>query len=634
MSKTISHIIIALAVTLIIAPSALAGGFKDRCDEYNRYYGETGESTWLYGVFRQLSRQSAGMPLEEEGMTDVINVIKSNHDCNDFTLNGLLRMIYLDRDKGALTERMRSDAKERILDFKYWWDDSRRDTTYRCYHTENHQALYHTAELLAGQLYKKERFANGMTGRQHMKHAIERLEPWLDYRFRFGFSEWLSTYYDVEALLLTNLYDFAEDKRIREKAKNVLDLLMFDMALNSRDGYLAGASGRIYASSLLTGTHNTSPLAWLAFGVGTYDRQQLAGAPALASSSYVCPDIIREIACDSMRTMECRQRTSINVEDAPLYGLSYDDELDCHLFWGMQEFIHPLSVRMSKSISERYDTWPYRDYDRYISVYDKEIAEKGSTVDRERFALSEANIVTYHTPAYMLSSLQDYRKGMPGYQQHPWQATLTPKALVYTNHPGGENLRNSPNYWAGNEILPRSAQAKNVAVCVYNIPDNHSRGFSHAYFPVEEMDEVMISGNWMFGRKGDGYIALYSSTRPQLRQDFRGELCDLKADARRNVWLCEMGTAMEWGSFHKFIEAVSKSAITSDGSTVSYDSPTLGKVTFGWDAPFTVGGAERQLRGEYRYDNPYCRAPFDADSIVITKSGQSYTIKKYDKHVV
>lgn len=626
MLKLLTRTVTAIALIVISLPSAWAGGFKDRCDEYNRYYGETGESTWLYGVFRQLSRQSAGLPLEEDGMNDVYSVIKSNHDCNDFTLNGLLRMIYLDRDKGALTDDMRSKAKERILDFKYWWDDARRDTTYRCYHTENHQALYHTAELLAGQLYKKERFANGMNGRQHMKHAMERLEPWLDYRLRFGFSEWLSTYYDVEVLLLTNLYDFAEDKRVRQKARSVLDLLMFDMALNSRDGYLAGASGRIYASSLLTGDHNTSPVAWLAFGNGTYERQQLAGAPALASSSYRCPDIIREIACDSQRAMVCRQRTSINVEDAPLYGLSYDNELHCHLFWGMQEFIHPLSVRMSKSISQRYDTWPYRDYDRYIDLYDKEMAEKGATVDRERFALSEANIVTCHTPAYMLSSLQDYRKGMPGYQQHPWQATFTSKALVYTNHPGGENLRNSPNYWAGNEILPRSAQERNVMVCIYDIPETHNRAFTHAYFPVDEMDEALIRGNWTFARKGDGYIALYSSTRPQLRTDFRGELCDLKADARRNVWLCEMGSAVEWGSFYKFVEAVCAAEVTSDGRNVRYVSPSLGEITFGWDAPLVVAGVTKELRGAYRYDNPYCQALFDADSIVITRNGRRHVI--------
>lgn len=91
--------------------------------------------------------------------------------------------------------------------------------------------------------------------------------------------------------------------------------------------------------------------------------------------------------------------------------------------------------------------------------------------------LSEANIETYRTPDYMLSCALDYRKGAPGYQQHIWQATLGNKALVYTNHPGGKNLRWSPNYWAGNEILPRAAQSKNVVICIYNTPANQKNDF-------------------------------------------------------------------------------------------------------------------------------------------------------------
>lgn len=73
---------------------------------------------------------------------------------------------------------------------------------------------------------------------------------------------------------------------------------------------------------------------------------------------------------------------------------------------------------------------------------------------------------------------------------------------------------------------------------------------------------------------------------------------------------------------------MSQTTVTSDGVRISYDSPTLGRMTFGWDEPLTVGGEECELRGDYRYDNPYCRALFDTDSIVITKSGRSHVIKK------
>lgn len=51
-----------------------------------------------------------------------------------------------------------------------------------------------------------------MNGKQHMAHAKERLMKWLEYRFRFGFSEWMSTYYEVEVLLLANLYDLPKTR--------------------------------------------------------------------------------------------------------------------------------------------------------------------------------------------------------------------------------------------------------------------------------------------------------------------------------------------------------------------------------------------------------------------------------------
>ncbi|MEY8685055.1 hypothetical protein AB9N12_02565 [Bacteroides sp. AN502(2024)] len=600
------------------------GTYEERRAQFLNYYSENGNGHPLYSVFRQAARAASGRPLEMNKMEEVFSVIKSNRDCNDFTLNCLIRMVYLDKKQPFFPEEMKRKIEDCILDFKYWWDDARRDTTYRCYHTENHQALYHTAELLAGQLYKKTRFADGNNGRWHIAHAKKRLERWLDFRFRFGFSEWMSTYYEVEVLLLTNLYDYAEDATLREKARIVLDLLMFDVALNNYKGFMGSSSGRAYAHSLIMGAHHTSPLTKLVFGVGTYERDEVIAPVALATSAYRCPELITRIAVDYRTPYVNRQRISINAEDAADYGLDLTDEIDCHLFWGMQEFIHPTTIRMSKQLSEKYDVWPYRNYDNYIRRYDDETARYGHPVSLrlDRFALSEANVMTLRTPHYMLSSVMDYRKGAPGYQQHVWQATLGNRALVYTNHPGGKNLRWSPNYWSGNEILPRAAQSGSVVVCIYNIPESQRNDYTHAYFPLNEFDETHRSGHWIFARKGDGYIALYSANDTRLKADDRGEVCDLFAPGRQNIWICEMGEKSTYGSFARFVEKISVASVRTDGTEVTYNSPSEGTISYGWNVPWMVTGKEMPLRWNYRYDNPYCHAPFDCTRIEITHDNE------------
>jgi hypothetical protein len=81
---------------------------------------------------------------------------------------------------------------------------------------------------------------------------------------------------------------------------------------------------------------------------------------------------------------------------------------------------------------------------------------------REGSALSgnEVNTVVYKTPDYMLSSAQDYRPGESGRQEHIWQATLGPDAVVFTSHPACMSAMRSP---AGLvlQCLPR-AQWKDV----------------------------------------------------------------------------------------------------------------------------------------------------------------------------
>lgn len=593
--------------------------------EYAAKYGENGDKD-LQRIFPQIARTAIGLSVENDEVRKALKTIYSNTDCNDFTINGLLRLSYMDKNKPVFDRDIKKEVENCILDFKYWWDDARRDTTYRCYHTENHQALYHTAELLAGQLFKDRKFTSGLTGAEHMKHATERLEPWLEYRFRFGFSEWLSTYYEVDIMILTNLYDFAEDESIRSRAGIVLDVLFYDLALGNFHGVLPSTSGRMYSHSLITGTHAISPSLKLAFGEGQYLPDALMGNTSLALSKYEVPEILREIATDYSTDLLSRQRISINVEDAYSHGLFTNRELDIHFFWGMQEFIHPKVIRMSKFLSDKYHTYPYRDYEKYIGIYENQVKKHGRIVDAhlDRYALSEANIEIYRTADFMLSTAMDYRKRALAYQQHIWQASLDRFAVVFTNYPGSDNpMKGSPNYWAGSEILPRSAQFKTVSVSIYDIPKNKKFDFTHAYFPKHHFDEVVEQNSWIFGRKGNGYVALRSQNQTIWKANKDGNEYEIIAKGRQNIWICEVGRAKEWGSFEKFIKTVSSAEITFDGLDVSYDSPSQGNISFGWDTPFSVAGELIPLRREYRYDNPYSKTKFDSKKIMIQKGNRS-----------
>jgi hypothetical protein len=247
--------------------------------------------------------------------------------------------------------------------------------------------------------------------------------------------------------------------------------------------------------------------------------------------------------------------------------------------------------------------------------------------------MTEVHIQTYRTADYMLSSAQDYRAGKPGYQQHPWQATLGIDAVVFTNHPGSDDERARPNFWAGNGILPRVAQHENVLICIHHVPADDPFPFSHAYFPRDAFAEVIERNGWLFGRKDDGYIALYSQHDLHWYGDQHAvgnPINEARAAAPTNGWIIEMGNAAQWDTFAAFVDAVAAAAVTFRGAghelTLTYASPTAGTLHFGWHGPLLVGEAAVALHDYPRFDNPYCHAEFGTRQYTVRYGAAQHTI--------
>ena len=608
--------------------------FEERRIEYLEYCA-TNTVEGRKSPFNQIARLELGKgPLDEDVVKGAIDFIYSNKDCNDFTVGGFLRLLYRYPNSPLFSNELKKEIEKCLLEFKYWWDEPGKDR--RCYHTENHQIIFHADELLAGQLFKDRKFTNDeKTGKEHMQHALLLIERWMDFRIKFGFSEWLSNnYFDADFMALANLYDFAEDPEIRARAGLLMDVLMFEMALHNYKGVFGTTHGRAYANRIKGGRLEPSSNAMkMFFGVGVFNSPEAMGAISLATSSYRCPEIIQEIATDYRKTVRNQERHSINLVDAPKYGLSFENELDCHLYWSIQDYANPNVLALSQQLSRKYSVRQHEDYESYVKRYDQQIQDFGeiNNPDLDYHALTEVNIETYRTPDYLLSCAQDYRPGRPGYQQHIWQATLGIDAVLFTNHPASDNESSRPNYWAGNGIMPRAVQYKNVLASIHHVPANDPFPFSHAYFPKKSFDEVIEKGNWIFARKSNGYIALYSQNPKIWKKDDKGQTVELRVDSPDNIWLVEMGSKSDWKDFSNFVEAVSSSEIECRDLSLIYHSPSVGHVKIGWDGPLQINGKKVNYKYK-RFENPYCQSEFTFPILEIRNKNKKLVLD-FEKNV-
>jgi hypothetical protein len=426
-----------------------------------------------------------------------------------------------------------------------------------CYTTESHSILFHTCELLAGQLYPDQVFTStGETGEQHRAKGEQRARAWLADRAAHGFTEWDSNcYFEEDALALSHLLSLADDDEVAALATVVLDKLLFTMAANSFKGVFGSTHGRTYAPFIKSGYNEaTSGISRLLWGMGAFNSHVL-GTVSLACSDYELPTMIAEIAADLPEEMWNRERHA---------GERWDQDSGKH------------------------------------SV--------------------EVNKVTYKTPDYMLCSAQDWHPGEKGYQQHIWQATFGPEAVVFVTHPAcaSEDGAHRPNFWQGNATLPRVAQWKDLLIAVHNLPGDDWMGFTHAFFPAFAFDEYYLQDGWAFARKDDGYLALTAAQGLTWMTTGDNAYREIRSYGGPNIWLCQLGRRALDDSFEAFRQKIQALRIEFDDLAVRLRSLRGEGIAFGWRGPLRLNGAEQPITGFKHYENPYCVADLPAAQMEIT----------------
>jgi len=612
----------------------------------------------------QAVRVFLGLPANELAINKSLSIIRTYQDTMDFTLNGLLRIIYLDQrhfllnGTHVLSSGTKANVEDALIKCKYWFTEPGNDSA--IFWTENHQIMYHTAELLVGQLFPAKIFPNsGMTGLDHVTHATPLILQWLDWKAKFGFDEWYSdVYYNQDITALVNLVDFSSNPDIATRASMILDLIAFEFANNYYNGTLATTQGRTYDDKV-RGQSATYPAdieditegAWLLANVGGHhpDRCHSTSAVALATSiKYATPPVIEAIAANASQKDECMEHSGIGIDDGSAWNISYDEN-NLMLWWGMAGPVASPVIDTSFQVMNEYHLNPGLVCGtgipelleagatlRGISLHD--YSTMGSAIT-EGLCLDTANIYTYRTPHYQLSAVQHRRKGQTGLQELYWQASLDQDAVVYTNAPGGLGFRPFTGGWK-----PRTTFYKNVGVIQYDrasmplemelamylvdgsINDLYgNRPYTHAYFPQWASDEVRQAGSWTFGKRGSGYIALFSDQPTSWASNY-----DLQALGKKNVYIVELGSADESGSFDHFVQSISNANVNivqqSTGYSVAYTSPSQGLVTVSWDGPMVVNGTTANLGPYPRFQNPYCTETFGSHITTIQFNNQSLVL--------
>jgi hypothetical protein len=224
--------------------------------------------------------------------------------------------------------------------------------------------------------------------------------------------------------------------------------------------------------------------------------------------------------------------------------------------------------------------------------------------------LGGVNCATYRTADYMVSGLVGSNAGEFGAQVHAGQVTLDGGLPVFVTCFDNKSETTRPSYWGGQYRTPKTVTHKNILAYIYHIED--PAGFTHCYFPSVDFDETIEGEKWLFGRKNNAYIALYSLKPYNRVQEgaFKGR--ELLCMDKKNIWLIEMGNRDKWGSFEKFMRVIEKASLKKDGESIFYESPANGLLELGWDRICKINGVPVPEKDFPLLDNPYGHGEYGA----------------------
>lgn len=634
----------------------------------------------------------ADAALISSNLEGAIERIDVREDCADFTANALIRF-YLENEH-RLTEENKNEIKVCLTGFKYWMDqyDGRSDSM--CHWSENHQILFAVTEYLVGREWPDVVFADGNTGLQHVEFAKERINAWMEQRYYYGFNEYYSNnYYPEDIAPMANFIQFAdkEDSAMVDKMKIIMDIIWLDIATqsykytdangNTRYAFMS-ASGRMYMDNKASDDNGNRlrPYIDLVLENGedylTNTRnffvcfRRMYEAKIDGEPVYQVPEVIKAIFNDSSEVQIVKASNGITLEELVADGYVGEEVGQIMMQTGMEAFSNSEVIDNSiryLSKNKLFHNEFLNDF-KLVNLWPLTLTKTLGPVSgllepsTNGKAIRRANVYTYQTPYYSMSTSQEHFAGDYADQHHINLSTLSGDVSVYTNQPMRNNSRSQ--YWVGYGRLPYSVQEENVNVSIYRIPEKkgmlepHIVTYTHAYFPAGLFDEVNtehLSEGYIFGRKGDTYIMLAAKSDGDavlmFKNDMEGvteedlakdrskiktsvkEVIEASGDLRYDLifeggethaWVTELGCVAEDSTFEAFIERTLANEYIFENMTVTYVTEDK-SFDVKYDEYFKVNG--EVMDTDYaRYESNYVDGSVARKAEVITFSFEGYSL--------
>ena len=646
----IRRIIIFLAV--LLAVGLLASVILDVLK--NRAYSTTSvqmqittaldENLLLYQLENDLDYSS-------ESIEQICMNLNNRYSDSDYRLPSLLRILF-DYSDALLIDDLNL-IKKTLLGYKYGMNDAGIDNM--VFWSESHQILFAAAEYLTGQMFPDSIFTNAqLSGIEHMNRGRSKILTWLQQRWNYGFSEWLSPSTSAEVLaVLCNLVDFSQDEEIVIKSSMIIDLILFDIASNTVDGVFSAPGSSIIHNPVKQAPsplqHIVESLSENIYRIPATDTDFQNGTdpyPGLYlnfmyTNLYKIPQVLKSII-DDPEEIITKTSQGLSLQELRQENLIGQDIDQIMMQWGMQAYTNPTVFANTVKYIDNQALFSNEIFSSLKSVNFMLLKFPGmlnllsriGNPQTNGIAMQRGNIYSYKSEHYSMSTVQNYHPGTYGDRQLIWQAYLgdgSEGTRIFTTHPAitDEDTPphgSSPGYWTGSGRLPHSIQEQNINMTIYILPKNKGLmeqellHFTHAYIPENKFDEIILDENTLFARKGSVYVAVIGNNSLVYASGEIGNRYDLLQSGKTTYWITEISSADKDQSFPKFIKRLQENAISFKDNTLSYSSAG-NNYELSYGKEFKLNG--NSVNTEYpRYESPYVTADRKPDTISISHNGR------------